>query len=348
MNNNTKINLNNDKKKHSVNYLEKFANNLENSKINFINIGGSSCYQSSTLQGFVHIIFPTAIRNIISNINQSRYKSIDNIDRLKNNNQFNDMVIDILKDINNLHDKGEGSNGYKANDLFSKYPPKKEFCEGIGNIEDINNLHNDLESNSVNPSNLIGAYGKGNLSNSDDNNLVKVINISENTIITDVMKLKIEGNSKCCGNLVLKFDKDDINDNYLDIIKLLKKCPQLYKNDYITKKIELISDIVYLAFDRISDGKSITKQININENIYFNKENGNFYSYEGYQYIKYELKFIIYHKNDYHYIAYCKIKDEWFYFNDLNHCFANKEKPPLKEKKEENIYPVVIYYVKKK
>ena len=345
--NDSKINLNYEAKKNSVNYLEKFANNLENSKINFVNIGGSSCYQSSTLQGFVHTIFPTAIRNIISNINQSRYKSIDSIGKLKNNNQFNDMVLDILKDINNLHDKGEGSSGYKASDLFSKYPPKREFNEGIGNIEDINLLHNDLENNSLNPSNLIGAYGKGNLSDSNDSNLIKVININENTIITDVMKLKIEGDSKCCGNLVLKFDEDDIKDNNLDVIKLTKKCLQLYKNSYSTKKIEIISDIVYLVLDRISNGKNITKQINLNENIYFNKENGNFYSSEGYQYLNYELKFIIYHSGG-HYTAYCKIQNDWYLFNDLNSCFAKKENPPLKIDDKKSIYPVALYYAKKK
>ena len=48
-----------------INYFEKIASNLELSKINFININGSSCYQSSTLQCFVHVVFPIAFRNII-------------------------------------------------------------------------------------------------------------------------------------------------------------------------------------------------------------------------------------------------------------------------------------------
>ena len=38
------------------------------------------------------------------------------------------------------------------------------------------------------------------------------------------MKIKIEGNLNYVGNLVLKID-DDIKDNDLNIIKLLRKCP---------------------------------------------------------------------------------------------------------------------------
>ena len=332
----------------STNYLEKFANNLEKSKINFINIRGSSCYQSATLQGFVHIIFPIAIRNIISNINQSQFKNLDNIDKLKNNNIFNDMIIDILKEINNLQEKGEGSSGYKADKLFDKFPPKTEFHEGIDNIVDSNILHSDLQINSMNSSNLKGSYRKYLSSNKKDDNLIKIINIEQNTIITDVMKMKIEGNLKFNGNLVLKFDENDIKDNNLNVIKLLKKCPQLFKNNYSTKKILLISDIIYMVIDRISDRKKITKQLNINEKIYFNNVNKCFTEIEGYQYLVYELKFILYHESYGHYIAYCKIEDDWYYFNDLIHSFAIKESPPIKDENQSYIYPVILYYVKKK
>lgn len=332
----------------NTNYLEKFANNLEKSKINFINIGGSSCYQSSTLQGFIHIIFPIAIRNIISKINQTQYKNLDNIDKLKNNNTFNDMIIDILKDINNLIEKGEGSAGYKADKLFDKFPPKTEFHEGLDNIVDSNILHNDLQINSMNSSNLKGSNRKYLTSNKKNDNLIKIINIEQNTIITDVMKMKIEGNLKYNGNLVLKFDENDIKDNNLNVIKLLKKCPQLFKNNYSTKKIVLISDIIYMIIDRISDGKKITKQFNINEKIYFDNINKCFTEIQGYQYLVYELKFILYHKSYGHYIAYCKIEDDWYYFNDLSHSFAIKGNPPIKDEKNSNQYPVILYYVKKK
>ena len=205
-------------------FLQKFANNLEKSIINLINIRCSSCYQSSTFQGFVHIIYPTAIKNIISNIEQNKYKIINNIDELKNDNEFNRMFIDILKDINNLQEKGEGSNGYSAKDIFDKYQPRLDHSEGIGNILDINILHFNLEINSMYLVYLIEAFEKSNISNSYNSNTIEVINIDRNTIITEVMKLKIEGNPQYVGNLVLNFDKDDIKDNNLDIIKLLKKC----------------------------------------------------------------------------------------------------------------------------
>ena len=57
-----------------VNYsFYEIIKNLEESKINFQNIIGSSCYLSSTLQGFVHFIFPTAIKNY--NKNSTKKKS---------------------------------------------------------------------------------------------------------------------------------------------------------------------------------------------------------------------------------------------------------------------------------
>ena len=343
-----------------INYFEKLAINLEKSKINFINIEGSSCYQSSVLQGFIHIIFPIAIRNIISNIDQNKYKDIDNIDKLKNNNIFNDMIIDILKDINNLTEKGEGSTGYLADKLFKQFPPKKELHEGLDNIFDVNLLHKNLLNNQNNISDLI-----------DDKNYneIKIINIEQDTIITDVMKIKIEGDLNCIGNIVLKFDENDIKDNELNVIKLLKKCKQLYINDYSTKKIETVSDVIYMVIDRISGGQNITKDFNINEKIYFDNINKCFTEVEGYQYLVYELKFMVYHLSFGHFIAYCKIEDEWYCFNDLSGTFAIKENPFIKENHPIKVdnnnnnglnillnimmnlkdqYPVALYYVKKK
>ena len=43
---------------------DKLIIDLEESEINFINIEGKSCYQSATLQGFVHILFPLAIKYV--------------------------------------------------------------------------------------------------------------------------------------------------------------------------------------------------------------------------------------------------------------------------------------------
>ena len=43
---------------------DKLIENLEECEINFKNIACESCYQSSTLQGFVHIILPISFKNI--------------------------------------------------------------------------------------------------------------------------------------------------------------------------------------------------------------------------------------------------------------------------------------------
>ena len=332
-------------------YFEKIVSNLELSKINFININGSSCYQSSILQGFIHVVFPIAIRNIILNIKNKRYKNIYNIDQLKNYNEYNNMLIDIIKDINNLQEKGEGATGYKADKLFSKFPPKKEFHEGIGNIFDINIMNDNLQNNAINPSNFISnltiAYGSlFNFGNLIDDGLIKEIIIKQNTIISEVMKLKIEGDNNFYGNLVLKIDDNDIKDDDLNLIKLLKKCPQLNINNSSNKKIELVSDIVYIVIDRISNEKSISKEFNINEKIYFDKINGVFSSDKSSQFIIYELRFLIYHKSYGHYVAYVKIQEDWYIFNDLNFNYANKFIPPLKDDKKGDIYPVALYYVK--
>lgn len=150
----------------------------------------------------------------------------------------------------------------------------------------------------MNTSILIGEYWPNIIFNSkNDNDLIQVINIEQNTIIREVMKIKIEGNLNYVGNLVLKID-DDIKDNDLNIIKLLRKCPQLnINNNYFHKKIELISDIIYMVIDRISGGKDIKRQFNINEKIYFDKASGNFQSYEYIGNLCYELKLIVYHKS---------------------------------------------------
>ena len=82
---------------------------------------------------------------------------------------------------------------------------------------------------------------------------------------------------------------------------------------------------------------------------------------------------MIYHLSFGHYIAYCKIEDEWYCFNDLSGTYATKENPFIKENhpikfdnkvdnnKNDGLniifnimmnlkdqYPVVLYYVKKK
>jgi len=63
---------------------EKLIKDLEECEINFINIAGQSCYQSATLQGFVHIIFPMAIKYINNKRQIKGYEKVENLDELKN------------------------------------------------------------------------------------------------------------------------------------------------------------------------------------------------------------------------------------------------------------------------
>ena len=46
-----------------------------------------------------------------------------------------------------------------------------------------------------------------------------------------------------------------------------------------------------------------------------------------------------------HYVAYEKINEEWFNFNDMHSDYAIKEKPPLDDFNENSNFPVIIYYV---
>lgn len=81
--------------------------------------------------------------------------------------------------------------------------------------------------------------------------LVKVIEINKDTIVSEVVKFKIEGNNKYYGNLVLKFSDDNLNDPDLDIYKLINDCPQIKKNFYEKRKITETSDIIFMITDRL-------------------------------------------------------------------------------------------------
>ena len=90
---------------------DKLIKDIEESEINFRNISLSSCAESTFLQGLVHIIFPESIRNL----NQEREKNfkpkVKNLDELKNNNNLNNIIIDILKDISYIQGCGNGGRG---------------------------------------------------------------------------------------------------------------------------------------------------------------------------------------------------------------------------------------------
>ena len=354
---------------------------LEDSEINFINIGNSSCHQASTLQGFVHVIFPIAIRNANKIREKYGLKKVENLDELKNDNEYNNLIIDVLKEVSFLQENGEKNGNKRCNvlKLFKAKPRLGGNCQGVFNTIDCNEITRDLIKNSkiLEPNNSNNKYIKKSLqdyeianiqgsykykniydritySSKNYRGLIEIINLDKITIISEVMKIIIEGNILPQANLVLKFSENDLKDSNLNIYKLLKSCPQLKKDDNSQKKIIEISDIVYFVVDRLSTGKTIKKQINIDEKIYFDKKNKKFSQFsinnKNKKNILYDLKFIIFHcysgENSGHYIAYSKINNDWYIFNDLSTDYAEKEKPPLKNNQKGNIYPVIFYYVK--
>ena len=164
--------------------------------------------------------------------------------------------------------------------------------------------------------------------------LIKSIEIKKKTIVSEIIKFKIEGCDKYFGNIVLKFSEDDLKDENLDICKLIENCPQ-----FNNKKIVETSDVLYLITDRISSDEDITKDFIVHERLYFQNINEWF-----------ELKFVIYHSysgpNYGHYVAYCKFRGEWYYFDDLEYDYAEKKNPPLYDNQDNYYYPVSLYYVK--
>ena len=105
--------------------------------------------------------------------------------------------------------------------------------------------------------------------------LVKVIEINKKTVASEVVKLKIEGNNKYYGNLVLKFNEDNLNDSDLDIYKMINDCPQIRKNFYVKRKIIETSDMIYIIVDRLDYRNTIKKQFKSYENIFLDN-NGYF------------------------------------------------------------------------
>jgi hypothetical protein len=351
---------------------DKLIKDLEESEINFINIGGESCYQSSTLQGFVHFLFPLAIKNINIERKKRKLEKVLDLDELKNNDIFNNTVIDTLKGIIKIQGCGKGGvdengqKGYLASKLFEIAPPEYKGGQGQENTADINKNHNKTVNHSkkylealkaqkdflkfgeANPPRRIGDKLWGAMFTGQD--LINVIEIKNDTIISEIMKFKIEGNNKYFGNLVLKFNQNNLNDPYLDIYKLLKNCPQLKKNEYSCKKITETSDVLFMITDRISSNVLNIKNFKLYEEIYLDN-NGYFVDHFPYSII-FELKFVIYHhyysKGYGHFVAYVKIKGEWYLFNDCSDDYAEKSIPPLIQNFKEKYYPMCFYYVKKK
>ena len=298
------------------NNLENALINLEESKINFKNIGFSSCYQSSTLQGFIHLIFPKAIRKLNEEKIKKGESIIQCLGELKNYIKFNDMVIDILKDINSKEEErkknpSNNNKNYRAEKIFNEFPPENGSSQGLLNLYDCNKLHERLiyggkiidfcSSDNESVSNLKDTYAK-------------TIKINKRTLISDILKLKIENDYMTYANLVLKLNENDLKDSNLNIFKLIINCPQLKNgsNNSSHKKITEISDIIYIIIDRVEKSKGISKKFVIGEKLYFDKSTQNFKENYSSNYLLYELQFIIYHSScslsSGHYVAYQKNK----------------------------------------
>ena len=169
------------------------------------------------------------------------------------------------------------------------------------------------------------------------------------------MKIKIE--DKYFLNIVVQLDENienDLNDQNLDIIKLINNCKQIKKLNNEKRRINKLSDIIYIIIDRIKleyiekTFKIYSIRFRIYEKIYYNNKLGSLSEIRTRDTISYELKFIIGHKlfskNSGHYIAYLKIQNEWYIFNDLDSKNAFKIGNPAEIFSE--FYPVCFFYDK--
>ena len=333
---------------------EKLIKDLEECEINFINIDGRSCYQSATMQGFIHILFPMAIKYVNQKRQLKGYEKVKSLDELKNNSIFNNTVIDTIKSILNIQQSGSGGvdkNGLKrfsANKLFEIAPPiLLGGPQDINNTVDVANLNDKISDESKKAEDAINKAFislnqiRGNPPKKSllyniftGIDLVKVFEINKSTIISEIIKFKIEGSNKYYGNIVLKFSEDDLKDENLDICKLIHKCPQL-----INKTIIETSEILFIIVDRILPNDTIKKKFIVYEKLYLENLKEWF-----------ELKFVIFHQFfsqfSGHYRAYSKFRGEWYEFDDCVDDYSEKKAPPLNESSCPNYYPISFYYVK--
>ena len=311
---------------------------LEESKINFINISGQSCYQSAYLQGFIHIVIPIAIKYLINKRKNKNLANFINLDQLKNNNEFNNAIIDIMKEVvdrkNNEVNQNENKNILAKKIHYLERDNLKGFlgcnhegpgCQKLIN-EAIKNFALNALDDKIQNQNPLNLSKKPDVNNSNENKeyYIDAIEISKSTIVSEIMKIKIE--NKNFLNIVLQLDENSENVKNLDIIKLINNCKQIKTTNNEKRKINELSDILYIIIDRIKI--DFTKKafiylqnFGIYEKIYYNNILGIISEIESIDSISYELKFIIVHEiysaNSGHYTAYVKIKGEWYHFNDL-------------------------------
>jgi len=347
-------------------------NDLDKSEVNMNNLG-NTCYISTYLQSMFKIILPKALEKLNKERKLKGEKPIENPEDLKNfgiENQFYNDIIDTAIEVINIQKFGNGGVDKNGNTKVS--PTNVCNTEKQNSKEDIY-LHQGLaceikinealykfaieakKKNEKDKEELDGLLSKINppkkkFKNSSIQNkeLIKIFEITKPTIVSEVMKIKID--NKFYLNIVLNFDENTMADENLNIITLLENCQQLKKDNFTKKRIQETSEIIYMIVDRISSGEEIDKNFIILENIYLDKNIGFFTKKPSLNSILYELKFIIYHlyfgrPNYGHYIAYSKFRGEWHYFNDLDIGYAKKEDPPLLNFVK-NTYPVCFFYVK--
>ena len=337
------------------NESDKLIEELEESKINFINIGGQSCYQSSYLQGFMHIVIPAAIKHENKKREKQNKEKVKTLDELKNKNDFNNAVLDTIQEVVNIQKNGgvdqEGNKGVSADNIYNfeksniNAEDDRYDHEGL----DCEELINKANDNLIQPNNKINNNFSGSKKKANED-LINIIELKTSTSISEVMKLKID--NKYVYNIILNFDENTRNKPDLDLFDLLDNCKQLKNNRSKKKKIKDASDIIYMIIHRISNGEPITKNFTIYEEIYLNNKTGIFEKNSAStSSTLYELKFIIVHRfsdrNSGHYYSYCKIKGKWYVFNDCQHDDARLENPPLTEFSE-NVFPISFYFVKSK
>lgn len=87
---------------------------------------------------------------------------------------------------------------------------------------------------------------------------MKIHKIHNNTIISNIIRIRIEGDADFVSNLILKIKDQNLNQSYINIYNLLDDCPQL-NNGYSKRKITHLSQVIFMIVDRISTGVKILK-----------------------------------------------------------------------------------------
>ena len=256
---------------------DKLIKTLAESEINFENIDYESCAESSFLQSLVHIIFPEAIKNLNKEREKKFKPKVKDLDELKNNNPLNNIIIDTLKEIIYIQGCGNGGLGKDGKKTYIAMNYHKLRGGGSGQpLSKENDINNDLQA-TVAQAAISGAFAalKG-FSNPPKKlmkgELMKIHKIFNNTIISDIVKIKIEGDLNFVSNLVLKIKDKNLIQSYTNIYNLLDDCPQL-NNGYSKKKITHLSQVIFMIVDRISTGNDIRDNFDVNETIYFDSLN---------------------------------------------------------------------------